>query len=259
VRILATITTLVFSIVLFLPALPATADTVSLLSTPLQSATARVEMILGAREEIIAEYFIVGDDPFSLTSLTLLRDAARRGVTVKLIIDAQWNKMPKAVTAHLIKEGVELRIYHPFRPGRPGWFTRRLHDKLLVVDGRKMITGGRNIESPYFGLGRQVGRRNYVDCDIQVDGALAVVARDYFNSMWESREVRHSKARRHDRGLEMAEALLDAYEDWLEIQVASALLASAAAGPAILFPPERVEVADDDIRFLHDPVAAGIR
>lgn len=178
-RIRATITILVFSIVLFLPAFPATADTVRLLSTPLQSATARVDMILGARDEIIAEYFIVGDDPFSLTSLTLLRDAARRGITVKLIIDAQWNKMPKAVTAHLIKEGVELRIYHPFRPGRPGWFTRRLHDKLLVVD---------------------------------------------------------------DRGLEMAEALLDAYEDWLDIQVASALVASAAAGPAILMSPELVEV-----------------
>lgn len=250
------ITTALFLAVIFfhLHALPVPADTVSLLSTSLQSATARVEMILGAQEEISAEYFIVGDDPFSLTSLSLLRDAARRGVTVRLIIDAQWNRVPKAVIAHLISEGVELRIYHPFRPGRPEWFTRRLHDKLMVVDGREMITGGRNIESPYFGLGQQVGRRDYIDCDIRVVGATAGEAQEYFNGLWSSREVRHSKARRHNRGLEMAEALLDAYKDWLDLRVAGALLASAAAGPALLLPLEPVEVKDDAIDFLHDPV-----
>ncbi len=250
-----TVTSLFCLVPLFicLLVLPAPADTVSLLSTPMDAATARVEMILGARKEISAEYFIVGDDPFSLTSLALLRDAARRGITVRLIIDAQWNKVPKAVVAHLISEGVELRVYHPFRPGKPDWLTKRLHDKLLVVDGREMITGGRNIESPYFGLGRQVGRRDYIDCDIRVAGDTAGGAQQYFNDLWESREVRHSKARRHDRGLEMAEALLDAHKGWLDQRVAE-VLEDYTANPQ--FDPDSgaVEVKDDAIRFLHDPV-----
>ncbi len=28
-----------------------------------------------------------------------------------------------------------------------------------------LITGGRNVESPYFGFGRQLGRRDYIDLD----------------------------------------------------------------------------------------------
>jgi putative cardiolipin synthase len=246
--------TLFIFLLLHFSVISATADTVNLLSTPMSAATARVEMILGAREEISAEYFIVGDDPFSLTSLALLREAARRGVTVRLIIDAQWNKVPKAVMSHLIAEGVEVRIYHPFRPGRPDWLTRRLHDKLLVVDGREMITGGRNIESPYFGLGRQVGRRNYIDCDIRIQGATAAGARDYFNALWNSREVRHSKARRYDRGLEMAEALLDAYKDWLDQQVAEVLEVGGPWDPLHSPNPSPVKVKENAIRFLHDPV-----
>lgn len=252
--IVRTIVRLFAALTILCSALPAVADTVSLLPTPLQSAMARVEMILEAEEEIIAEYFIVGDDPFSLTSLSLLRDAARRGITVRLIIDAQWNKVPRAVAAHLIEEGVELRVYHPFRPGKPDWLTRRLHDKLLVVDGRVMITGGRNIESPYFGLGNQVGRRDYIDCDIRVEGPTAAEARDYFNVLWQSSEVRHSKARRHDRGLAMAAALLDAYHDWLDARIVAALFAGAAAGPGALEAARPVTVDESGIRFLHDPV-----
>lgn len=254
-RIWLTITQLFFALLaLQIHSSPALADTVRLLSTPMSAATARVEMILGAREEINAEYFIVGDDPFSLTSLSLLRDAARRGVRVRLIIDAQWNKVPNAVISHLIAEGVELRIYHPFRPGRPDWLTRRLHDKLLVVDGGEMITGGRNIESPYFGLGQQVDRRNYIDCDIRIQGATASVALGYFNTLWDSREVRHSKARRHDRGLEMAEALLDAYEDWLDQRVAEVLKVGGPWDPLHSPEPGPVVVKENAIRFLHDPV-----
>ncbi len=45
-----------------------------------------------------------------------------------------------------------------------------MHDKLLVADGMALIAGGRNVESPYFGLGRQLKRRNYIDADVLVAG-----------------------------------------------------------------------------------------
>ena len=35
----------------------------------------------------LAGYFIIGKDPFTLTALALLRDAARRGVRVKVLVD----------------------------------------------------------------------------------------------------------------------------------------------------------------------------
>jgi len=106
---------------LLLLAAPVLADRVRILATDRQAAEARVEMVLSAREEILASAFIFGDDPFTLTSLGLLRDAARRGVRVRLIVDAQWNRIPRAVQAHLNAEGIEIREYHPFRLDRPLW------------------------------------------------------------------------------------------------------------------------------------------
>ena len=68
-------------------------------------------MIVEAKKEIHAAYFIVGRDRVTLTGLTLLRDAVRRGLTVRLLVDAQWNKIPASVEAHLIEEGVEVRVF----------------------------------------------------------------------------------------------------------------------------------------------------
>src|SRR6185369_5644878 len=104
-----------------LAALPAAADGVRILETDREAAEARVELALGARQELLVSAFIFGDDPFTLTSLGLLRETARRGVRVKLIADAQWNAIPRAVQAHLLAEGVEIRDYHPFRLDRLRW------------------------------------------------------------------------------------------------------------------------------------------
>jgi putative cardiolipin synthase len=203
-------------------------------------------MVLGARLEILASAFIIGDDPFSLTSLSLLRDAARRGVPVKVLVDAQWNKIPHAVQAHLLDEGIEIRLYHPFRLHKPLWLTRRMHDKLLVVDGEALVAGGRNIESPYFGFGKQLGRRNYLDCDLEVRGDAALAGRVYFLELWESREVREAAPRATPEETRAAALDLDARKAWLDARIEE-----ARRDPARV-PPELTEAGP--VRFLHDPV-----
>lgn len=224
------------------------ADEVRLLETEREAAAARVEMVVSAREEILAGYFIVGKDPFTLTALALLRDAARRGVRVRLLVDDQWNKIPKAVQVHLLQEGVEIRTYHPFELGNLHWISRRLHDKLVVVDGEVLLAGGRNIESTYFGLGpKQLGRRNYLDCDVQVKGSTAAEARTYFLALWDSHHVRKRQVRRPAPEVEEAARQLDGYQEWLDARIREA---RAAPGP-LLDEPIPVE----GVRFLHDPVS----
>jgi cardiolipin synthase C len=230
---------------LLLPA-PVLADRVRILETDRGAAEARVEMVLAAREEILAEYFIVGDDPFSLTSLSLLRDAARQGIKVRMIVDAQWNKIPRPVQAHLLAEGIEMRLYHPFRLDKLHWITRRMHDKLLVVDGQALLAGGRNIESPYFGLGRQLRRRNYIDVDLQVEGDSAAEARRYFLELWESREVRKARTRATPGEMVKAARELDKHKAWLDARI------EAARNDPDRRPAELAEVGP--VRFLHDPV-----
>jgi phosphatidylserine/phosphatidylglycerophosphate/cardiolipin synthase-like enzyme len=225
---------------------PAASDQARLIETDREAAEARVEMVLEAREEVLAESFIMGHDPLTLTGLALLRDAARRGIAVKVIVDAQWNKIPPAVQNHLLAEGVEIREYHPFRLDRPFWITRRMHDKLLVIDGKALLAGGRNVESPYFGLGSQIKRRNYLDLDVRVDGDAAAEARAYFYRLWESREVRKAQPSRQPRDLEEAARELDRHQSWLDARIAA-----ARSDPGRTAEP-MIEVGP--VEFLHDPV-----
>jgi len=231
---------------LMLLATPALADRVRILGTDREAAEARVEMALAAREEILASAFIFGDDPLTLTSLGLLRDAARRGVRVRLIADAQWNRIPRAVQAHLKAEGIEIREYHPFRLSHPSWIFRRMHDKLVVVDGRALLAGGRNLESPYFGYGRQIRARNYVDLDLQVEGDAAAEARRYFLALWESREVRPTRARATPMEIGEAAALLDHHKTWLDARIEEARNDPGRPSPVL--------IEAGRVRFLHDPV-----
>ncbi|HEX9942739.1 MAG TPA: phosphatidylserine/phosphatidylglycerophosphate/cardiolipin synthase family protein [Thermoanaerobaculia bacterium] len=232
--------------VLLTVASPALADRVRILATDREAAEARVEMVLGAREEVLASTFIFGDDPFTLTSLALLRDAARRGIRVQLLIDAQWNKVPRTVQAHLLAEGIEIREFHPFRLDKLHWVTRRMHDKMAIVDGRELLAGGRNVESTYFGFGRQIKRRNYVDLDLQVQGAAVAEARDYFLKLWSSREVKALRARATPAEVRDAAALLDRQKAWLDARI------EAARNDPNRSPPALQEVGP--VRFLHDPI-----
>jgi cardiolipin synthase C len=231
---------------LALSAEPAMANRARLLATDSDAAEARIEVALAARSELLVSSFIVGDDPLSLTSLALLRDAARRGVHVELLVDAQWNRIPRAVLAHLLAEGIEIREFHWFRFDRLGWIFRRMHDKLVVADGETVIAGGRNVESPYFGFGRQLHRRNYIDMDLEVDGEVATAARDYFGTVWRSRHVRPVPERANAEELAVAAAELDRRMSWLDGKVEE-------ESREVLRPMRALQEVGP-VTLLHDPI-----
>lgn len=241
--------------VALLATLPASGERVLLLAADGPAAEVRVAAVLGARYEVFVSTFIVGDEPFSLTALSLLRNAARRGLDVRLLVDAQWNKMPPAVEAHLVAEGVAVRRYHPWRLRHPLWTTKRLHDKLLIVDGETLILGGRNVESPYFGFGDQIARRDYVDLDLAVEGAAAAAAREYFLAVWNGRHTVPSPARATAGEIAAAAAELDRHAAWLEARVTAAVAAGRPARDAVAggAAAAGVPVVAAPVRFLHDP------
>jgi putative cardiolipin synthase len=237
---------LLLAALLVLAAGGARADQVWILAADRDAAEARIEVALAARQELLASYFIIGDDPLSLTSLTLLRSAARRGVQVKLLVDWEWSHIPPAVADHLRDQGVEIREYHPFRLDRLGWLFRRMHDKLLIGDGRELIVGGRNIESTYFGLGAQVRSRNYLDLDLRLRGEAAGEARRYFLALWASREVRPLLPTTPAAARAAAGRGLDVHQAWLDARIAAARADPGRVAEAPL------EVGE--ARFLHDPI-----
>jgi cardiolipin synthase len=98
------------------------------------------DTIDAATKEIHFQTYIFDPDRTGLKVLESLKAAAQRGVKVFLMLDAYGSSRFKGKHVdELVKAGVELQFYG--RLFHAGWFHlgRRLHRKVVVVDG---ITAG---------------------------------------------------------------------------------------------------------------------
>ena len=233
--------------VLFAMDSAARADVFRILDDPRDAAQARVDLIQQADREIHALYFLARNDRITLTALALLRDARRRGVpSVRLIVDANFHRIPKAVLAHLRDEGVEVRVYHPFTLRHPSWLFRRMHEKVVVVDDERYITGGRNLAEAYFGMAK---KKNFVDRDVYVEGDSAADADHHFETLWSSEHVARLKVHVSKRETAAAEDLLDRL--LYELGCGNGFVALDTGNDWSAGQPEV-----DSVDFLHDPVEA---
>ena len=87
--------TFVMLLTLLVCAAPVFADSVYVLDSDIDAAQARVDLIQQAEDQILVAYFIFADDPAGIRVLWLLRQAARRGVEVRLLIDGAANRVSR--------------------------------------------------------------------------------------------------------------------------------------------------------------------
>ncbi len=114
-----------------------------------------------AQYRIWAQYYIVNNDETGRAFLERLVMAAKRGVEVRLLVDAVGSARidPIRVRA-LVDAGGHFAIFHPVNPMRRRWAVHlRNHRKIIVIDDRIGITGGMNIGDEYSGRGRRRSRR----------------------------------------------------------------------------------------------------
>lgn len=168
------------------------ADDFFLLSSNRRAYEARIELIDLAEREIDIAYYAIDSGDVALTLLDRLRQAAGRGVQVRILVDGFQTRLPSDVASALLQAGVELRAYHPPLTGRPMWLNRRLHYKLMVVDRQAMVVGSRNLEDSHFGLKQQ----SFADMDALLAGDICRRAADHFHGLWNSDEVLPVERRR---------------------------------------------------------------
>ena len=169
----------------------------ALLDDPGTALKARCQLIRSARSRIQAQYYSWEEDSSGKLLLSELLHAARRGVRVQLLIDDLYagdNRFLEVVAA---EPGIEVRLFNPFwlRGWRPltlllegllsfRRINHRMHNKLLLVDGREAVIGGRNIGDRYFGLGASP---HFVDLDLVCRGPLCRQVEQGFELFWRSR------------------------------------------------------------------------
>jgi len=164
------------------------------------SMDARLTLIREARESLDIQYYLLADDLTGRAFLRAVRDAALRGVRVRILVDDLYT----ASNDHLLQgiaayPNVQVRLFNPFPAGRALNITRwglsladlvrlnhRMHNKLFIADGVFAIAGGRNIADEYF---FRSPRGNFIDFDLLVAGDAVPELAATFDLYWNSRHV----------------------------------------------------------------------
>ncbi|MCM2352619.1 MAG: phosphatidylserine/phosphatidylglycerophosphate/cardiolipin synthase family protein [Pseudobdellovibrio sp.] len=186
---------LLLTLIMILATKTAFADKIVFLDDPDDSLKARAQFILTAEREIRVQYFTIEDDEVSASGLSLLRYAAERGVKVRIIVDALHNLMSdEKQAALLLNPNIEIREYNNFKIYAPWRYSKRMHDKAMIIDRQALISGGRNVANGYFGKfsdNDDDPKPVLEDTDALVLESQAInEAAQYFDSLWFSRFVK---------------------------------------------------------------------
>lgn len=128
--------------------------------------------IAAAQREIIVETFIWFDDAVGRVLHRELLAAAQRGVQIDVTIDGYGSPdFPASMLQPLLDAGVRMHIYDP-RPRILGLRTnlfRRMHRKIVVVDGALAFVGGINFAVDQMAGHASIGK---LDFAVRVQGPL---------------------------------------------------------------------------------------
>jgi cardiolipin synthase A/B len=138
-----------------------------------------------AQQEIFMETYIFLDDQIGNRIAGALVAAAKRGVKVRLMVDAfGCNATPRKFFSMMETAGASIHFYRP----KQGFFhfkrnrLRRLHRKLACVDGTVAFAGGINIQDDLDVPGITQPRFDYA---VQIHGPLVEQVREQVAWLWE--------------------------------------------------------------------------
>ncbi|WP_232300608.1 phospholipase D-like domain-containing protein, partial [Aeromonas simiae] len=169
----------------------------SLLTEPEAALAWRRALIRQARHAIDAQYYSWAEDDSGSQLLAELLAAARRGVQVRLLVDDMYVVTSGWLALLAGEPNVAVRLFNPFRfrLWRPlallleillrfRRLNHRMHNKLLLIDGRLAIIGGRNIGDSYFDRAASTA---FIDLDLLCRGILCRQLEQGFVRFWRSR------------------------------------------------------------------------
>ena len=157
--------------------------------------SSRMTLIRAAQKTLDLQYYAIQADDTTERMFDALRDAAKRGVRVRILLDDFNTAGKNAQVLWLAFEpNMELRLFNPLPTGRGSplfriisslsdvaRLQRRMHNKIFVADNAVAITGGRNLGETYFGQSKGT---NFVDIDLLAAGRIAMDLSASFDQYW---------------------------------------------------------------------------
>ena len=155
----------------------------------------RMTLIKAAQKTLDIQYYAIFADDTTERMFDALREAAGRGVRIRILLD-DFNTSGKnaQVLKLAFEKNFELRLFNPLPGGRESMvlrivsnlkdvarMQRRMHNKIFVADNAVAITGGRNLGETYFGQSKGT---NFVDIDVLAAGRIARDLSRSFDQYW---------------------------------------------------------------------------
>ena len=157
--------------------------------------SSRLALIDSAQRTLDLQYYAIHADSTTEVLLQRLRDAARRGVRVRILLDDFNTVGQDAQVLRLAFEpNVEMRLFNPLPGSRTSLVGRiftslhdmpriqkRMHNKLFIADNVMGITGGRNLGDAYFGAD---DTSNFIDLEVLAAGRIVRDMSASFDRYW---------------------------------------------------------------------------
>lgn len=157
-----------------------------LLNSGIASLQKRIDLIRKAKKEIILEYFIYEQDTSGKLLLNELKKRAAEGIKIRVLLDKSITviEMDEYFAKFMKEAGIQVAFHH--RAIDPSSAQFRTHRKILAIDNKEAITGGRNIGDDYFDIDPVY---NFLDRDVHIEGPIVEALWDSFDAFWKHRSV----------------------------------------------------------------------
>ncbi|HMU46051.1 MAG TPA: phospholipase D-like domain-containing protein [Chitinophagaceae bacterium] len=145
------------------------------------------ELIGKANKCIHLQFYIFSEDETGLSVTTALKKAAAKGIDVFLQVDGYASKeLSKKFVDDLKESGIRFKWFEPLFRSRKFYFGRRMHHKVVVVDGLYSLVGGRNVADKYNDLN---GKTAWMDVAVYCEGEASFALYRVCRKMWGSRGI----------------------------------------------------------------------
>lgn len=132
--------------------------------------------------EIHIQTYLFENDVTGNRIITALKEAAARQVKIYLLLDGLGSlTFPAQIKNDLKKRGINIRFFAPLFSTYTFYLGRRLHQKIVVSDGKVALIGGINIADKYHGTSLEPP---WLDYAVQLNGKIAKPIQELCNAIY---------------------------------------------------------------------------
>lgn len=140
------------------------------------------QLIDCAQQHIYLNFYIFSDDETGNKILSLLSDAAMKGVKVFLITDGVGTNISKEFRHKINRTGISHLRFGPLFNKQTHW-ARRMHEKLALIDQQYLLIGGMNVSDKY---NSTKNGKPWLDFAVLIKGKIALDAYLHCLELWKS-------------------------------------------------------------------------